>query len=417
VLLSGGHRKDRLGNSVRLRSPVFAILLATLFLMQSAVTEWNIQPSVRAGGEYNDNFNLTSDPLTVWNTNFRGSILSTLKTEHLQSDFFGEYRGVRYLNQSNLDADNGTVRLTTSYASEFNRIDLTGQVILDHPSSTQLQAGNLNFNRIERLRWYISPAWTWTPNEYSTFQLDYRYDNTSFNQDPSFTTTRSDFISHSANSSYTYALKEYTSLFGNLSFIETVNDSLGFKSDQFNFQLGINHSFSETLDISLAGGSVILLSETETQRLVLNTLTSRLNIVSQKVSSSQSGYIMNISVKKSFPHTKLSALFQRNLTPTINGGQVTQDSISLSAQHRITEYLSANFGIGASQLRAIQSTLSQANRRNAYTTISLSWRFFERWWLDGGYRFRWLDREGIGAANRNSVYMNLRYDWPSQFID
>jgi len=417
VSLIGNRPINGSGYFGHFRVYLFPILVFAFTSSQSAFAEWSVQPSVRAGQEYNDNFNLTADPLAVWNTNFRGSLRSTFKTEQSQTDFFGEYRGFRYLNESNLNADDGTVRLTTNHISEYNLFELSGEAILDHPSSAQLQAGNQNFNRIERLRWNISPSWTWTPNEYSKLQLYYRYDNISYDENPNIRTTRSDFFSHSANSSYTYALEEYTSIFGNISFIENVNDELNFKSDQISLQVGINHSFSETFDISMSGGGVILLSETEIPRLVLNPATSTFNIVSEKVSNSQSGYIMNISVNKTFSHTKLTAQYFRNLTPTINGGQVIEDNFSLSAWHQISEYLHTSIGIGASQLDSIQSTLSQADRRNIYARISFSWQFFEGWWLDGGYRYRWLDREGIGARDGNSVYVNLRFDWSPILFD
>lgn len=386
-------------------------------MVHDAVADWSMEPSFGVGQEYNDNFNINPDPLEVWVTNFTGGIRSTLQTEQIRTEIFGEYRGFRYLNERDLDANDGTLKLTSSYVTEYSRLDLTGDVILDHPSSSQIQAGNQVFDRIERLRWSITPTWTWVPNEYSTLQMNYRYNSVSYDDDPNIRTSRSDFFSHSATTSYTYSLEEYTSIFGNLSFVETVNDDLQFKSDQVSLQIGIDHSFSENFNVSLSGGGVLLLSESEIQRLVPNFSTLRFEVVSEKVSSSVSGYIMSVSARKKFAYASLAAQYGRNLAPTINGGQVSQDIVSLSANQQISDHLGINVNLGASKSKSIQSTLSQSDRTQAFADISLSWKFDENWQLGGGYKYRWLGREGTASADRNSIYLNFKYNGSPLFLD
>lgn len=381
--------------------------------MHNAEADWSLLPSVRVGQEYNDNFNLTTIPLEVLNTYFAGNILSSVQTEQSQTDLFGEYRGYRYWDQSQLDADDGTLRLSTNFNTEYTRTEFLAEAILDHPSSTQLLAGNQVFDRIERLSWSLSPGWTWIPTEFSTLKLSYSYNDLSYSEAPNFQTSLSDFFTHSVNASYTYTWDEYTSIFSDFLFVKTVNDEQMFKSDQFNLQIGLNHSFTETFDISLSAGGIILTSKFPV--LVPNFRTLRFDIVS--TNSTQSGYTINASVRKRYAYTNLSARYGRNLAPTINGGQVVQDSFRFSAEHQLSKVLVGNLNFGLLQWQNIALTISQPDRRQAFANVALTWQFDEAWSLDGGYRFDWLDRDGSPATNRNSVYININYNWDPIFLD
>ena len=374
--------------------------------------EWTWESANQAGMEYTDNFNLRPTPLKVWNSRLSTKIDTNYQQENWGLNLNGEYRGSRYISHSNLDQNEAFGNLLGRYATEYTQWDLAGGASLDQPSSSQLQAGNQVFNRIDRFIWYIAPALTWQMSEHTSLRANYRYNNTSYDQNDLINNNnRTGFFTHNGSLFLNHQTTEYTQLFSQASLVQTVNSTLGFKTQQYSLVLGFQHAFSESFDFTLSGGGLVLNSEIQSQGFGLNPVTGQLGVVPNTLKSEVTGYLLSLSVNKRFEQTSLGLSFDRNLSPTINGGQLEKNGFEFYINHRIKEYLTGSIQLSGSENTTIQSTVSQPGQTNFSSRISLNWQFDEDWSLIGGYTYRWreIQNSRFGPADANTVYFSIRY--------
>ena len=391
------------------KAGIFSIFCLTT---NSAAADWTWQPFVQAGFEYNDNFNLTPIPLEVWRSYFSGRLLSNYRQEQWRINFDGTYRGSRYIDHDEIDQDEGFVNLFGDYSGEYSSWELVANIRRDQPASSQLQAGTQVFNRIDRFVWNLGPAWNWNLTERSRLRLGYVYSNTSYSQAPTVRTSLSDYYTHTGSALLTHQLYEATQVFGQWYFIESVNDSLGFKSDQYSLSVGVQHSFSDTLQFTASGGGLLLDTELQTFGLVFDPARSVFLVVPSTVVNTQTGYIFSLSLTKTFENASLYGSFDRNLSPTVNGGQVELYRLRVNAEHRITEQLSAHLDIYGSKSSFVQGTVSQTGQFRFNAKASLRWKFDQNWNFDCGYLYGYREVDGSNSsANRNSVFVSLNYEW------
>ena len=390
-----------------------AFFFSVLWLLTTTATaDWTWQPFVQAGFDYNDNFNLTPVPLEVWRSYFSGRVRSKYREEQWGINFDGTYRGSRYIDHDEIDQDEGFVNLFGDYSSEYSTWELAANVSRDQPASSQLQAGNQVFNRIDRFIWSLAPAWNWNLSERSRLRIGYVYSSTAYSQAPTVRTTRSDYFTHTGSMLLSHQLYESTQVFSQWNLIETVNDTLGFKSDQYILSMGVQHSLSDTFQFTVSGGGLLLVSELQTSRLVFDPTTFTFRIVPNTIENTQSGYILNLSVSKSFENSTLSGSFDRNLSPAINGGQVELYRLRVNGRHRLTDRFSAILDINAFKSSAIQGTVTQNGQTRVFAKAFLQWEFSQNWNLDFGYWYGFRESENSNnAANRNSVFISLNYEW------
>ncbi len=390
-----------------LRSVILCITAWSLCIYSVCADEWEVSPSFIVGQEYRDNFNLTETPLEVWRTAFAGGIDSEYRTERGGIIFNGEYRGSRYIDNTDLNQDEGLVNFLFDYSSELDLWELDAGINLTQPSSSQLEAGNQVFNIITIRRWHITPSWNREINDYNDLKLDYSYEDTTYDDIPTFTTRFSDYYKHIASAILTHHFSEYTDLLGIGTYTGITNDSLRFNSDQYSLQAATTHEVSDSLNFYFAAGAVWLVSKPGS------------NLIRSATRNTNTNFIFDLKVEKEFEYTSLTAEYERYLQTTVSGGYVIRNQISAYLKQKISDQLTGTIKLRAFQSDRIKNTLSQNGRQNFSTRIELTWEFLEKWFLNGGYQYAWQDFDNTstaGPGEQNTVFLSVRYELSPYFI-
>lgn len=401
----------------RNRQLLLLLVAALLTLLPVRVcAELSITPSFTLGQEYNDNFNLTADPVPVWRSFANAGIDTHYLEDEWEMSLNGQYRGSRYLNEPDLDADDGYLTYLGRFSTEYTQWTVSAGATLDHPSSSQLQAGAQVFDRIERLIWNVNPSFVWNIDEVSRLTSGYGYNNTSYADNPNRRSTQSDFFTHSGFVQYSRSLSERLQIYMQGQYIRTVNDELRFSTDQYILRAGFDYAFSETLNISAGGGGLKLYSTAQVQRLVPNFTTFQFDRVEETRTSDQVGYILNFSIDKRLETGRLQASFNRNLAPTAGGGQLELNALQFNGRKNLTDTLDLLATIDLSNTRQIAGTVSQLGRNRVNASLRMDWEFAENWFLEGGYTHNLQKIETRSAiTHRNRVFISVSYTSPNLY--
>lgn len=439
-------------------------MLLVPLLARAEWVQWTLDPSVNAGFDYNDNFNVTDRPTRVWYSRFSADLLSKLEMDQFSMDLHGRYYGERYISvdgpepeaggkktsTDDLSRDDGIFDATLRYSTEYILWELEGGYTRDQPQSSEFDGTTDFFNRITRNKWFAGPALTWIWSPQTRLRTNYSYSETFYEDRPFDNSHQSDFTGHNAAATLTHDYTEYTQLFTQVFFSSNettqepiiVNQPLGilsdgtivqetstststFENDQFGIVMGGSHALSDTFTASLSGGGLVLFSESETRRIQQNSLPGTLPI--ETVSNRDDtaiGYLVNFSLDKSFEYTTVNARADHKLVPSSNGSQLQLDSVSLSVTQRLLEHLSGTLSASYSRTDTLKFSvgIGQSGRTNYNIGYRFIWQLTEEWALDWGYRFVRQEREtndenGNGrSGNRNAGFVNLRYQWPTKLL-
>ena len=345
--------------------------------------------------------------MEVWRTAFAAGIDSEYRTERGGLIFNGEYRGSRYVDNTDLNQDEGFVNFLFDYSSELNLWELDAGVNLKQPSSSQLEAGNQVFNIITLRRWHITPTWNREINDYNDLTLEYSYEDTAYDDIPTITTRFSDYYKHIASATLAHHFTEYTDLLGIGTYTGITNGSLRFNSDQYSLQATATHEVSDSLKIYFAAGAVWLVSKPGS------------NLIRSATRNTHTNFIFDVKIEKEFEYTSLTAEYERYLQTTVSGGYVVRNQISARLKQKISDQLTGAIRLRAFQSDRIKNTLSQNGRQNFSARIELTWEFLENWFLNGGYHYAWQDFDNAstaGPGEQNTVFLSVQYEMLPYFI-
>lgn len=345
-------------------------------------------------------------------------------------------------------------------------------------SEPGINAGALNFNRITRNRWNIGPTLTWELSDLTSVQASYEFSETGF-QDDDENQPRTDFIVHSASLGLFRLINPTTQVFGQFSYVgffttpsksfvdnrsfhdfnnnlmfdagETLEEPLGdgngdgiilpgefididgdnirdssgstlsrnirqsAKTEQLILQVGFTHALSETLNVSMSGGNVWLLSKQRTSNLFF-TDGGLVIDNAQSTRNKQTAYILNFKLNKDFEYSKLTAELDRSVSPTFDGGQVERNQATIVYQHKLRKTLRAFLRFDAFETRTIEGVpggVSQTDRNRYVGEIKMIWDFAEHWRLTGTYNYQYEDQkqDTFGPRDMNTVYLGINYKW------
>ena len=399
----------------RLRIPRIGPLpLLVLFIpSNNAFCEWaqtTIQPFVSLSQQYNDNFNLSTDELSVWSTRVESGFRSNLNLSQWESGLAGRYVGEKYYGHPELNRNEGLFSANGKFLGELSEWSLHGSISFTQPSSSELGAAGIRqFNRIDQTVWNAGPSAQLTLSERFLLDLSYRYSETSFHGVGG--NARSDFQYHSAFTSLNYAYSEAVRLFTQLSFVHNDVSDQNFKSDHIALQVGFSNDYSDTLKFTFAAGGVMLFSEqSERQCLVIVNNSCLLFGPDETETNAQSGFTFSASLEKQFEYTVISLRASRNLSPTFNGGQTEARELELGIVQKITRHMNLRIGGQVFDSDTLQNTLSQAARTRYLASANLDWNVSENWRLAVGYNYNKEDREFSDTVDRNLIFVSIQYN-------
>ena len=227
------------------------------------------------------------------------------------------------------------------------------------------------------------------------------------------------------NVSMNYSRLEYAPIYTlypfNWPYTNGGSDTSLIKSNTLGVQVGMTHSFSETMNGAVSLGRRNTITSTKhTCNGVLGsiwpytgTFCTGFNgdpMITYTDETRSNSYSLNANLDKQFDSGKVSGLISRDVNPSGSGlVQTTQYGLSMSKS--LTEKLTASLDTSVYHTTYISVTAPGSR----YYTFEprLSWHFSEAWMLDSGYRFARVQYDnGSSPITANAVYLNLTYSWP-----
>ena len=379
-------------NFLRPRKAFFSC--ATLFCLFSSgaaiAAEWSIEPSISLGEEYNDNIRFTTSPHPgVWQSRISPSLRLSSKTEVSEVSGSAQMSIIQYSGDPQVENRNDSfLTLLTSLQSERNTWAMNASYKQDSTAESERLATGVVQVRTQRSATSLSPSWTRTLTERSTFRLDYNYQEVKYDTRINlndytsqqvggtlqYQLSERDQVSVSAN----YSVVEYAPVFSTvILFVPPVlslgTDAIVNESRTSNVQAGVTRLFSETLRGSLSLGLRSTVSNASHTCTPCFTLTG-LPITTSETSGS--GASFSATLQKTFDAAKVSGFASRDANPS-GSGLVETDKFGVSLSRNMTEKLTGYFDAIAYRTKYIGVTYPGSR----YYTVEprLNWRFTE-WW-------------------------------------
>jgi len=451
-----------------LRMRKTAFFCAALFCLFSSgavvAAEWSIEPSISLREEYNDNIRFTASPHPgVWQSRLTPSVKLSSKTEVSEVSGSAQMSINQYAGDPLVENRNDQFfTLLTRLQSERNTWAMNASYKQDSTAESERIATGVVQVRTQRSALSLSPSWTRTLTERSSFKLDYNYQEVKYdahinlndytNQQVGGTLqyrlSELDTVSLSANYSildYASALSSYPSLVPGYLYIggdpaQPVFSGYGIggtdtiirKNNTSGIQASATHMFSETLRGDLSVGYRTTVTDTNHScngflgfvspytGTFCTGIVNHGGIIAFSDKSRGNGSSFNASLEKSFESSKVSGFASRDTNPS-GSGLVETDKFGVSLNRKLTEKLTGSFDAITYHTKYIGLTYPGSR----YYTVEpkLNWRFTEWWTLDAGYRYARYEPESAvnstavaNAITSNAVYLNLTYNWPKMAV-
>lgn len=431
------------------------VCMAPMLIVSQAVVaaEWFMEPSIRAGYEYNDNARLTLQPHDSVNGYMVGPKLGVgASSGNWRINGSAAYTRRTYNGAGDLDRNDQYYTLGGVLGGERSIWRLDGSLSRSSILTDRLfspNTGLVQVNTIQDIR-NISPSWTWSIDERKQLQLTYNYNDVSFVNGSSV--GLSDYSSRGVTAQLMNQLDPLNQVFISVGystsrtphiFLATASDTISIisaalepkatesESHSTVYQGGITHAFSETSNGTLAVG----LWNTSSKRTIQTCEQPNpfyipslggdpsfyplfgdpcLKSSDSTLNSKQQSSVFNASLQKQFESTKLDLGLNRSFYPSGTGDQVRTDSVNFTISRSISARLTASLAANTYKVRGTQSSFVVVDDRSLYQIEpKLHWAWTEELDIDASYRYMRLKRiTESKAATSNSAYVTLTYAWP-----
>ncbi len=378
--------------------------------------EWSAEPSILLRQEYNDNINLTALPHdAVWGTILTPSLKLSSKTEVSQTSASILWNFNRYTGASGLDRNDQFYTLSSNYKTERDIWAGDFAYTRDSTLASELNQTGIVVTRAQRSLLSLSPSWTYLLTPRASLKLSYQFDKASY--DGGAAQGLVDYTNQTAQAAWMYQATEKDLLTTSLSYsrFQTVNNS--YTANTTGVQVGLTHSFSETLQGSVLVGlnrsTSTLNSQSYQYAFDQTTGTLYAVLVQNTLTSSNQVPVLSMELKQQFETGNINAYASRQLVPGGNGSLVETDRVGLGATHSFNEKLSGSVNGAAYRSRYIGDAVTATGSRYYELAINLNWQMNEQWRLESGYRYARVTYQNSSVAPvSNLVYASVRYDWP-----
>jgi hypothetical protein len=332
------------------------VSLALLWPLRLSATEWSVTPRVKMSAEVNDNKRLirssvekqlgkTHDPVV-------GGLLdlsaeAAMNTESTKLYFSPRAVLSRYTRDGlpgGLSSENFYIDFGGTHAlNERLTIGLRGNYTYDTTLTSELQTTGRTQSRFRRSTIDLNPTIAYATSERNTVQGGINYTNTMY-ESQARQVGLLDYLYQGVYLADTYKLndKEEVSATVSANRFEPANvtssvlvngKTVPFQvqkstTDNLSFEAGYSRKFSESLKGSVEAG--VIHTRTDTKTHVLG------NFLGTQTTSDL-GFLFDISATKTFERAELSAGFSRRVIPSGFGSQITQNELRVAANHKFSE--------------------------------------------------------------------------------
>ena len=395
-------------------------VLLTLSISQFAkAAEWAARPSLRTGVEYNDNLQLTVQP----HDSVRGYTIAPKLDLRVSSEIWQvigsmEASRKRYPNNDNLNRDDQSYDLTTSYRTERSTWQLAGSRSETSTISEQqitpdtgLVAVPIKYDSHS-----VTPSWSWAMNELTQLQLSYSLVDVSYVNGQS--AGLYDYSARTASAQLTNQISMKNQIYFSAGYSIFNVPSTSFESKSAVYQAGVTRSFSETLRGTLGAG---LRKTSIDQKIVVCTVYFGPDYCAQtgqvSESSDNTSSVFNGSLTKKYETVRFDLNVTREYNPSGSGVEVLTDSQSVNLGKKFTARLSGNVSVNNYNYNPQPSDVAGIKRHYYALATGLSWAWTRELNVNFRYRYGHIKRaiEDQAAAS-NAVYLTLGYQWPKMIF-
>ena len=378
--------------------------------------EWSAEPSILLRQEYNDNINLTALPHdSVWGTILTPSLKLSNNTEVSQTSASMLWNFNRYTGESGLNRNDQFYTLSSNYKTERDIWAGNFAYTRDSTLASELNQTGIVVTRAQRSLLTLAPSWTHLLSSRASLKLSYEFDKVTY--DGGIAQGLVNYTNQAVEADWMFQATEKDLLTTSLSYSRFQTADNGYMANTIGVQIGVTHSFSETLQGSILLGMNRSRSTLNSQsyQYGFNPATSTFYLipVQNTLTTSNQVPVMGMTLKKQFETGNISANASRQLVPGGNGSLVETDRLGLGATHNFSERLSGSVSGAAYRSRYIGDAVTATGSRYYELAMNLDWQMAERWKLESGYRYARVTYQNSSVAPvSNLIYASIRYDWP-----
>ncbi len=393
-----------------------AAAACSLLAFACEAAEWVIEPSVESRASNTDNINLTPNVHeNVPALSVSPRVTFARRTEATDIAGTASLGFNRYPGNSELDADDAGLSLTSQWRNERSSYGVAAAYIRDSTLQTELATTGIVQARRQRDLVTLSPSWSYSLTLRSSIFAQYQYGQSKYESGAGL----SDNSSQQVSGGYRYLVSERTSatVSGSYSRYETDDGSLLTRANSLS--AAISHSLAERLTVGLGIGvrrsgttitSTALLCEFGALA-ICDFFGIPLQSVTATSRISDSGLSYNASADYNWEQTSANLSLSRDINPTASGPVVETDRFALGGSHQFSEKLSGDARGAYLVSRYVGGLGSDTEYFSLNASLS---RRLDEWWSAGaGYSFAHQKvKNAPDSASANTVYLSISYNWP-----
>lgn len=386
------------------KSTFVALWVSALFLAfadQAGAQNWEFEPKIKVGAEYDDN--ATLDIRTDEEESLSGGLLELSAGMKYSSDkttfVFLPRALIRRYDESEFDSEDFFIRSDFDYTGRSNAFGI--RAFFDEQSVRTAERANSDLEiedpddltdddtgRVvrfgDRTKWRLIPRWEYQVSNVSTIgatvdYFDIEYDDVLEELLDDYTDTRINLNYSRKFSNVNTALLTIT---GRKYESENVQNDI----DGYGVMAGFQYALSPKMTLRAMAG----FEDTD-----------------------QSGFdydpevIANIILTRNLETIRLYAQYRRSLTGSGAGRLSVRDSLNLNFRRRLNEKISAGLGIRAYQSSGIDGSISVEDRDYVQLQSSFLWYISPGLVVEADYRYTVNDRGAIVGERSNANQVNL----------
>ncbi len=397
-------------------SVFYRVLGACVVLFQAPVVysyEGKFEADIDTRVEYNDNIFLVSgEHDSATGLILRPTISGIIKERHWSAVLDATLANSTYTDRG-LDGNDQFFSLTGQYGGERNIFSLN----VTHDLGSNIGSTSTDFGlvsrRVNTKKQSISPQYTRLITERLSLTLTYVYRDVDFEDVDN--TTYTPYITETGIAGVVYTLTERDSLNFNLQEVNYTS-----KNDLVTYQLittqvGVNHKFSETLNMDLSIGVSRLNSTNLTTQI--QDFWGNLIPVTQEIDFETRSSVYNAGLSKVLETGTIGGVISRNFSSNSFGGIDRVDRLVMNYADDLSSLWHYDVDFRFDDITSKSSSASSLSRNLFFFESRLYYSITEDWTAKVSYRYVLRkfksDASDNKAPHSNRVYVELRYNSPS----
>ncbi|HID30053.1 MAG TPA: hypothetical protein EYP19_08620, partial [Desulfobacterales bacterium] len=323
-------------------------MLWTLFCLGSGylnvlpvrAAEYVITPSITLRETYDDSVYLEDTDDFEHRISPALSLDATTETAAWQATCAWDI--LEYQRQDELDSVQQTYGLSgTLSPSTLLQLNLSGRYAYDYTFASTLEESGVVAERSRRRSTTVAPGSTIVLTPRNTLELSYQFNKTEYDLED-----YDDYVVHGPNLTLSHDLKNERTRFlcvlgGNWTNFDQNDQDV--RQRTYRAQVGVDHQWTETLQVTLTAGAGYTESKFSRTELVFVPPGS-VTTTTETVKEDQTTFILDGSLSWRLEPITFSVGVNRDIAPSIYGEVMTSDRISANLGYRLAEEVQFTLG-------------------------------------------------------------------------